>query len=91
MPVITSNFTVGTTAVRVTDGDNMPQDVLIHNNGEGEDIIYLGEDDQVTSSTGTVLVASERITMELMPGDELYAIGAGPGTIDVRVLKIQKA
>lgn len=90
MPVITNNFTVGTTAVKVIESDNMPQDVLIHNNGTGEAIIYLGEDDQITASTGTVLVAEERITMELLPGDDLFAIGSEAG-IDVRVLKIQKA
>jgi len=90
MPVQTETFTVGTTAVRVVESDNMPQDVLIHNNGTGEAIIYLGEDDQITASTGTVLVAEERITMELMPGDSLFAIGSEAG-IDVRVLTIQKA
>lgn len=90
MPVITKNFTVGTTAVKVIESDNMPQDVLIHNNGTGEAIIYLGEDDQITASTGVILVAEERITMELLPGDDLFAIGSEAG-IDVRVLKIQKA
>jgi len=90
MPVQTETFTVGTSAVQVIESDNMPQDVLIHNNGTGDATIYIGENDQVTSSTGVVLVAEERITMELMPGDKLFVIGSAAG-IDVRVLTIQKA
>ena len=89
MPVLTNVVALGTTATEIIGSDNMPQDVLIHNNSTGDAIVYLGEDDTVTSSTGTVLVAEERIAMELMPGDALFAIGS-TADIDLRILQIQK-
>ncbi len=89
MPVLTNVIALGTTATKIVDSDNMPQDVLIHNNSTGDAVIYIGEDDTVSSSTGTVLVAEERIAMELMPGDALFAIGS-TADIDLRILQIQK-
>lgn len=87
MPIDTDAYTVGTTAVQITDTDNLRQDVLIHNNGTGENIIYIGGSDEVTSTTGTILVAEERISLEIQPGDKVFAIGSEAG-INVRVLRV---
>ena len=89
MPINTTDFTVGTaSATKIVTNANMSQDVLVHNN-TADTIIYLGADDQVNSSTGAVVLGEERISLEIRPGDEIYAIGDTTG-IDVRVLTVTK-
>jgi len=87
MPIDIQNYTVGTSATKVVNSDVMEQNVLIHNNSTGDAIVYIGGDDSVTSTNGTVLVAEERISIDLGPGDEIFAIGSTAG-IDVRVMKV---
>jgi len=87
MPIDIQNYTVGTSATKVVASDVMEQNVLIHNNSTGDAIVYIGGDNTVTSTNGTVLVAEERISIDLGPGDEIFAIGSTAG-IDVRVMKV---
>lgn len=87
MPIDIQNYTVGTSATKVVNSDVMEQNVLIHNNSTGDAIVYIGGDNTVTSTNGTVLVAEERISIDLGPGDEIFAIGSTAG-IDVRVMKV---
>jgi len=87
MPIDIQNYTVGTSATKVVNSDVMEQNVLIHNNSTGDATVYIGGDNTVTSTNGTVLVAEERISIDLGPGDEIFAIGSTAG-IDVRVMKV---
>ena len=88
MPIKTDTHTVGTaTAVLVVPADNMEQNALIHNNSTGDAVVYIGGDDQVTTSTGTLLTAEERISVDLGAGDAVYAIADADG-INVRTFRV---
>lgn len=88
MPIKTDSYTVGTaTAVKVVAADSMEQNALIHNNSTGEAVIYIGGTDEVTTSTGTLIEAEERISIDLGSGDELWAISDTDG-INVRVFRV---
>ena len=88
MPIETDSYTVGTaTAVKVVAADAMEQNALIHNNSTGDAVIYIGGNDQVTTNTGTLIEAEERISIDLGGGDELWAISDTDG-INVRVFRV---
>lgn len=88
MPIKNENYTIGTaTATKIVPFDSMEQNVLIHNNNTGEAILYIGGASDVSSTDGTVLIAEERISIDLGPGDEIFAIGSTDG-IDVRVMRV---
>lgn len=88
MPISTDNYTVGTaSAIKIVPFDSMEQNVLIHNNNTSEASIYIGGASDVSSTDGTILVAEERISIDLGPGDEIFAIGSTDG-IDVRVMRV---
>ncbi len=88
MPITTNNYTIGTaSATKVVAFDSMEQNVLIHNNATGEAIVYIGGAADVSSTDGTILVAKERISIDLGPGDEIFAIGSTDG-IDLRVMRV---
>lgn len=88
MPITTDKYTIGTaSATKVVPFDSMEQNVLIHNTATGDEIIYIGGADDVTSTDGTILVAEERISIDVGAGDEVYAIGSTEG-IELRVLRV---
>lgn len=88
MPIDIDSYTVGTaTAVKVVPADPMEQNALIHNNSTGEAVIYIGGSDAVTTNTGTLITAEERISVDLGAGDELWAISDTDG-INVRVFRV---
>jgi len=88
MPIDNQAYTVGTaTATKLVAFDSMEQNVLIHNNATGEAIVYIGGADDVSSTNGTILVAEERISIDVGPGDEIFGIGSTDG-INVRVMKV---
>lgn len=88
MPIDTDSYTVGTaSAVLVVPANNMEQNALIHNNSTNSANIYIGGTDQVGTATGTLLTPEERISIDLGPGDEVYAISDTDG-INVRVLRV---
>ena len=88
MPIDTNSFTVGTaTAVKVVPADWMEQNALIHNNSTGEAVVYIGGDDSVSTSDGTLVEPEERISVDLGAGDEVWAIADADG-INVRVFRV---
>jgi hypothetical protein len=75
--------TVTTTATKVLDSIDIHRDVFMQT--IGNETVYLGDDNQVTTSNGLPIVkntaASHKI---LVPGQELWAI-VGVGTESLRV------
>lgn len=78
--------TVTTSATKVLDAVDIHRDVFMQI--IGNETIYLGDDNQVTTSNGLPLVkhtsASHKI---LVPGQELWAI-VGSGTESLRVFTV---
>ena len=78
--------TVTTTATKVLDAIDIHRDVFMQL--EGNETVYLGDDDLVTTNNGLPIVkhtaASHKV---LVPGQELWAI-VGTGTESLRVFTI---
>lgn len=78
--------TVTTTATKVLDAIDIHRDVFMQI--IGNETVYLGDDDLVTTSNGLPIVkhtaASHKV---LAPGQELWAI-VGSGTESLRVFTI---
>jgi len=88
MPIDNDSYTVGTaSAISIVPASNMEQNVLIHNNSSDSANIYIGGTDQIGTATGTLLTPEERISIDLGPGDEIFAISDTDG-INVRVLRV---
>lgn len=82
-----ANYTVGTSAMRISQGRTRNGTITITNLGTGR--IFLG-DSTVTTANGSPLEAGERIMLTRELADSLvckdmYAVSAS-GTNDVRVL-----
>ncbi len=88
MPIDNQAYSIGTaSATKIVAFDSMEQNVLIHNNGTGEETVYIGGASDVDSTNGTILVAEERISIDLGAGDEVFAIGS-VDNINVRVMRV---
>ena len=90
MPILHGQHTIGTTVAEVVGLDNQPHEVHVHNNNnDNAHILFLGGSD-VTTSTGLRLGAQETLTMNLGPGDRLFAISNHTATVlsflDIRQL-----
>lgn len=76
MPIITEQFTLGsTTAVKIVAAEPQAQTVLLHNGSHGNHIIYIGNSG-VTSSNGMHIDAAQTITLSPDPGSELWAVSS---------------
>lgn len=72
--------TIGTTAAEIVDAHSLRSAILIQNNHASNDL-YLGDDDQVTTSTGLHLPAGE--SMRLHSTRAVWGIASAAST-DVR-------
>jgi hypothetical protein len=78
--------TVTTTATKVLDAIDIHRDVFMQL--IGNETVYLGDDNQVTTSNGLPIVKhSEAAHKILVPGQELWAI-VGSGTESLRIFTI---
>jgi len=82
MPVIATNYSVGTVAVLICAANSNPQNLHVHNNSEHT--VYLGNAN-VTTTTGLNLPKQTTEEFYVVPGDSLYAISDGAAR-DVRIL-----
>ena len=92
MPVITRNFSLAQdTPVVIVSGDNMFQEVHIHNHehSQGRDL-YVGTDNTVSETNGHHILAESDIVFQLAPGDVLWGMTPDGAGCDVTVLQIQK-
>ena len=89
MPILTSTHTLGTAVSVIASGDNMPQDVWVHNAESSENTeAFIGNAD-VTPETGMHIHSGETFMFTLGPGDVLFGV-SGQGTPVLTVMQIQK-
>lgn len=89
MALTNAQYTIAEdTRVKVASADNMPQQIIVHENDHSSSTtVYLG-DSAVTDTTGLHIHAGETLQMTLRPGDELYAYSS-QGAPVLHVIQIQ--
>jgi hypothetical protein len=83
--ITTGQLTVGTTRVAV-DSSSVGVFTLIVHNASNTNNIFLGSE-TVTASTGLELHSHEYVTIQMLPGDTLYAV-CSSGTHDISWMKV---
>lgn len=89
MPILNTQVTIAQdTRELIASADNMPQQVIVHDDDHGgSKEVFLGNE-TVTDTNGLHLANGDTLQMMLRPGDKLYAY-AGTGSCVVHVLQIQ--
>jgi hypothetical protein len=86
VPLLSSDVSVAATPTKLAAGGSSSNDkasVLVYNNGAVT--LYVGGA-AVTTGTGVPVAAAASFTVDLGPGDDLYAVVAS-GTCDARVIR----
>jgi hypothetical protein len=83
--ITTGQLTVGTTSVAVDSSSVGVFSLTIHN-GSNTSNIFLGSE-TVTASTGLELHSHAYVTIQMLPGDTLYAVSS-TGTHDISWMKV---
>lgn len=86
MPLTNTQKTLSTTASKLVGAGGSPCKIIIHN--EAGKNVYIGGSSAVTASNGFHIASHEMFDIDLMPGNELWAI-CESGTGDVVVLAQQ--
>ena len=81
--MISEEFTIAQTAVKIISSQNFEQEVYIHN--EHGNKVYLGGSD-VSSTNGFHLDNDTNINIKIPQDNELYAIAAS-GSGDIHILR----
>ena len=90
MPILSTHVTLGTVApVVIAGGDNMPQEVFIHNEDGSENTEAFIGNENVTAGNGLHLNSGVTVQMTLGPNDILWGI-AGQGAPVLSILQVQK-
>lgn len=92
MPITTTKFILdNVTPTRVVDSDNMPHQVTMHNRtkSSNEYIYIAGGSADAAGTTGIHLDPGDTLTLNIPPGDELWAISTPDGLI-LDVLDIRR-
>jgi hypothetical protein len=90
MPIFTNNVTLGTAAVEVVSPEVLSQEVHLHNmTKSSNEYIYLGGDSAITTSNTLHIDPGESITINLGPGDPLYAF-SDPDGLDLGILVVKQ-
>ena len=91
MPVFTYSHNLATNVrTLVVPASTQPQEVCIHNHEHASSKeIYLGNSG-VTTTNGMHAVATQTSVITLGPGDDLYAISAEAGTVNLRILVVRQ-
>ena len=78
-----------TTAALIVGKDNMPHDVILHNQSKSSNnFVFIGNAD-VTTSNGMHIDPGQTIYLTIPPNDELYAVSDPDGLV-VAVTDIRK-
>lgn len=78
MPITSYTLNVGTTATRLIQAPGNPLNLNIH--ADSNQDIFLGGS-AVTAATGFPLKQNEQLTLNLFPGNTLYAVSATPSQV----------
>jgi len=92
MSIITKSISLAQdTPVLIAGGDNMPQEVHIHNHehAQARDL-YIGGGSAVSPTTGHHIEAETDVRFVLQPGDVLWGMTPDGAGCDVTVMQIQK-
>jgi len=90
MPIFTNNVTLGTAAVEVVSPEVLAQEVHLHNmTKSSNEYIYLGGDSAITTSNTLHIDPGESITINLGPGDPLYAF-SDPDGLHLGILVVKQ-
>ena len=91
MPVFTYSYDLAKDArTLVVPASTQSQEVCIHNHEHalGKEI-FIGNS-SVTTTNGMHAVATETSIITLGPGDDLYAISAENGTVNLRIMVVRQ-
>ena len=90
MPVTSSLFTLSNvTATQIVEPDNMPQMVHIHNmTKSSNEYVHVGPS-TVTTTNSIHIDPGKDLSIELRPGDDLWAV-SNPNGLEVGVLTVTK-
>ena len=90
MPVSSALFTLSdTTATQIVEPDNMPQEVRLHNMTKSANhYIFIGPS-TVTTTNSIHIDPGDDFSIELRPGDDLWAV-SDPDGLEIGVLTVTK-
>ena len=77
--ISSGTVSVGTAATLIDTSSSNPFKLWIHNN-DNTDSVYLGGA-AVTTSSGLTLAKSERLEVQMYPGEQLYAVSTKTGHV----------
>jgi hypothetical protein len=86
MAVTAARFTASTTAVALNTADNTSGSTIVVKNTDATNAVDLGPA-AVTAGTGFSLTSGQTVTVQLDPGDVLYAIRSAAADVVVAVLR----
>jgi hypothetical protein len=89
MPVESSQVSVGTTRVKIVVPRASNQRVIVHDHEHsGNKEVFIG-DSTVTTTTGLHIPKTETIQLDLVAGDDLWAISNTAGGAELHVIVIR--
>jgi len=90
MPVTSAVFTLSdTTATQIVGPDNMPQEVRLHNmTKSSNEYVFIGPS-TVTTTNSIHIDPGDDFSIELRPGDDLWAV-SDPDGLEIGVLTVTK-
>lgn len=81
MTVFNQRVTLGTAAQIVVPSHSNPQEVVLHNDDKSSNNFVFVGGHAVTKDEGLELFPEEHVTLNLQPGDALYAVSDPAGII----------
>jgi len=90
MPVVSSQVSVGTTRVKIVVPRASNQHVIIHDHDHSSNNeVFIG-DSSVTTTTGLHVPKTETIQLDLVAGDDLWAIASG-NSVALHVIAVRQS
>ena len=89
MPYTSTQVSVGTTKVKIVAPQASRQHVIIHDHDHNSAVdVFIGGSD-VTISNGLHIPKTETIELDIMPGDDLWAV-ADDDSVELHILAIRQ-
>lgn len=89
MPYTSTHFSVGTTRVKIVVPRASNQKVIIHDHDHSSNNeVFIG-DSTVTTSNGLHIPKTESIQLDLVAGDDLWAVASG-NSVALHVMAIRQ-
>ena len=89
MPYTSTQVEVGTTSVKIVAPQASRQHIIIHDHDHNSSTdVYIGGSD-VTITNGLHVPKTETIQLEVMPGDDLWAV-ADDDSVELHILAIRQ-